>query len=315
MAGLHIVKGHGTENDFVLVPDVDARLDLTPALVRALCDRRAGIGGDGVIRVARTAALVDAGQLPAALGGAGAPEWFMDYRNADGSLAEMCGNGTRVFTAYLLREGMAGLDDAGGLLIGTRTGPRRMRRDGDLLAVDLGPWHVGDADQDVTVSLPGEPVPLPGLTVDVGNPHVVVALPGRDDLAAVNLAVAPVLHPTPEAGANVEVVVPLPARGGPAHGSAPSEGHLLMRVHERGVGETRSCGTGAAAAAIAARAWGGALAPAVWWVDVPGGRLRVTLPSGADAAGDAVELAGPAIIVGEATLDKDWVAAATAAGS
>lgn len=95
---MRFVKGHGTENDFVILPDPDGALDLTGPMVAALCDRRAGIGGDGVLRVVRTKAVAG---LP------GDAEWFMDYRNVDGSIAEMCGNGARVFARYLVDSGLA----------------------------------------------------------------------------------------------------------------------------------------------------------------------------------------------------------------
>ena len=290
---MRITKGHGTENDFLLVTDPDADLDLPPELVAALCDRRAGIGADGVIRAARTAAL--AASVPAAaaaLAGDPVPEWFMDYRNGDGSVSEMCGNGVRVLVAHLLRAGLVRLADGEELAVGTRAGTKLVRRDGDLFVADLGPWRV--AGGTVTVELPGGP-PLPGLAVDVGNPHVVVALPAAAELAAADLVPAPRLDPQPVAGANVEVVVPRPAEGG--------VGHLLMRVHERGSGETRSCGTGAVASVLAARAWAGADAPAAWWVDVAGGRLRVSVPDGDRRSGARVELAGPAVIVADAEVD------------
>jgi len=296
---VRFVKGHGTQNDFVLLPDADGALDVTPAQVAGLCDRRAGIGGDGLIRIVRTVAV------PEAVGwhdGAGRPvEWFMDYRNADGSVAEMCGNGLRVFVAGLEHLGWARLGDGDRLAVATRAGVKVVRRDGDLLAADLGPWRiVGGADAvaagfDVRVTIPGEPAELPGLRVDVGNPHVVVALPDRQRLAAADLGRAPVVHPAPEHGANVELVVPL-------HDSGAAGGHLAMRVHERGVGETRSCGTGAVAAVLAVRAWAGDKAPDVWRVDVPGGTLRVTAPTGRRLAADSVELAGPAVIVAEGTF-------------
>ncbi len=93
------VKGHGTENDFVLIPDLDAALDLTPAAVAAICDRRAGLGADGVLRVVRAAKHPDGAAYAAEA------EWFMDYRNADGSVSEMCGNGVRVFARYLVDSG------------------------------------------------------------------------------------------------------------------------------------------------------------------------------------------------------------------
>jgi diaminopimelate epimerase len=293
MTALRVTKGHGTENDFLLLPDPDGTHPLTPELVVALCDRRAGLGADGVIRVVRTAALVAAGELAPSDGPAVA-EWFMDYRNADGSVAEMCGNGVRVFVAYLLREGLVSLADGEDVAVGTRAGVKRVRRDGDLLAADLGPWFVtGD---EVRVAVPGEPAGLPGLGVDVGNPHVVVALPDADALAAADLSQAPLLDPVPPAGANVELIVPL---------ATPDDevGHLLMRVHERGSGETRSCGTGAVAAVLAARVWGGELAPDEWLVDVPGGRLRVRVEAAAVRSGAHVELAGPAVLVADALVD------------
>ena len=107
---MRFVKGHGTENDFVLLPDLPEPA-LTPQLVRRLCDRRAGIGADGVLRVGRD--------------GAG---WFMDYRNADGSVAEMCGNGIRVFVRYLLDEGLTGDKP---LRVGTRAGVKEVALNDD----------------------------------------------------------------------------------------------------------------------------------------------------------------------------------------
>ncbi len=299
MTGLRVAKGHGTQNDFVLVHDLDGTLDLTPALVRALCDRRAGIGGDGVIRVVASARLPEGRPL------ARQAEWFMDYRNADGSAAQMCGNGARVFVTYLLREGLVHLDDGEELRVATRSGVKPVRRDGDLLAVDLGPWHVaGGSDavrrgHDAEVVVAGSTLALPGLSIEVGNPHVVVALPDADQLAQADLSLAPRVSPHPPDGTNVELVVP--SRPG------PEGGHLAMRVHERGVGETRSCGTGAAAAVLAARVWAGASAPTVWWVDVPGGRLRVRAPEAVEA-GAWVELAGPSVVVAEGELDQAWLA-------
>ncbi|HVH21524.1 MAG TPA: diaminopimelate epimerase, partial [Pseudonocardia sp.] len=93
-------KGHGTENDFVLLPDPDGRLELTPGRVAALCDRRRGLGADGLLRVVRWAALGAGGPAPEP-----GVEWFMDYRNADGGVAEMCGNGVRVYARYLAERG------------------------------------------------------------------------------------------------------------------------------------------------------------------------------------------------------------------
>jgi diaminopimelate epimerase len=287
------VKGHGTQNDFVLLLDPDGELELAPRTVAALCDRHTGFASDGLIRVVRSAALPDGKEL------ADAAEWFMDYRNADGSTAQMCGNGTRVFAAYLERTGLATFG-AGPVGIGTRAGVKHVRREGDRFVTDLGPWVVAGgaaavaAGSDSTVEIGAVPLmapgtPLPGLSVDLGNPHTVVALPDVDQLAAADLRTLPVVTPAPVEGTNVEVVVPL-------HDATARIGHLAMRVHERGVGETRSCGTGVVAAAVAARVWGGDGAPDVWIVDVPGGRLDVTLPAGNRLRGESAELAGPAVL-------------------
>ena len=294
---IHFTKGHGTANDFVLIADLEARLDLTDTLVRALTDRRTGIGGDGVIRVVPSAA-VDEGRV--ILAEEPAADWFMDYRNADGSVAEMCGNGVRVFAAFLERLGLADLS-TGELLVGTRAGVRRVRREPNgWYAADLGLWSLpGGADAavegaDAEVTVAGLPVTRAALRVDVGNPHTVVALVDERELAAADLHTAPTVVPEPASGTNVELVVPISeheAAGGPV-------GRLRMRVFERGVGETRSCGTGACAAALAARAWAGAGAPDVWFVDVPGGQLRVSA-----LADGHVELAGPAILVASGEID------------
>jgi len=296
---LGFVKGHGTQNDFVLVPDIDGDLDLPASVVAALCDRRAGIGGDGLIRVIRSAAL------PEGVAQAGEAEWFMDYRNADGSPAEMCGNGVRVFVRYLAEAGLVRLGDGDEVRVGTRAGVKRVRRDGDGFIVDLGPWRVAGggsaaaAGADVTVHLPGEHLGLPGLSVDTGNPHVVVALPDGARLAAADLSRPPAVEPDPPAGTNVELVVPVP----------DARAHLRMRVYERGVGETRSCGTGTAAAVLAARVWAGDLAPDDWEVDVPGGRLQVRAPHGQLLAGSSVELSGPAVLVAGGTVDLGRIGA------
>jgi diaminopimelate epimerase len=288
-------KGHGTQNDFVLVDDPDGTFELSPAGIRELCDRRAGLGADGVIRVVRTADSAVEGAPP----GAAAPEWFMDYWNADGTVAEMCGNGVRVFVAHLLRRGWIDLPSGGSLPVATRAGVKTVRRAGDEFAADLGPWSVVGGPEavaaggDAKVTFPGS-VPLPGLSVNIGNPHVVVVLPDLETLAAVDLSWAPVVEPAPAGGTNVELVVPL-------HESGSAEGHIAMRVHERGSGETRSCGTGAVAAAVATRAWGGTEAPDAWRVDVPGGRLGVSI-SGSATAGSFGELAGPAVIVADGQL-------------
>ena len=291
-AGPRVLQGHGTENDFVVLPDPDgtvwpeSRLDA--ALVQRLCDRRAGLGGDGVLRVVRSAHVPDA---PAVLGEALPQcEWFMDHRNADGSHAEMCGNGIRLFLHVLLAEGL--LDPAAaqaGVLVGTRGGPRRVgaRTEGGGYWVDMGPAReLGPGSAGVGSRR------LAGLGVSMGNPHLVCLtdVPVED----VDLTELPDTDPGmfPE-GVNVEVVNVLP--------DGPDGPHVRMRVYERGVGETRSCGTGACAVAHAALAATGARTGTVA-VDVPGGRLSVAFD------GRTTVLGGPAVVVGAGVLTREWLA-------
>jgi diaminopimelate epimerase len=282
---MRFAKGHGTQNDFVIVPDPDGAVDLTAGLAARLCERRAGVGADGVLRVVRAAALppgvaASASASPAA-GGAGTAEWFMDYRNADGSVAEMCGNGIRVFARYLLDHGLA---DGHGMAVATRSGTRLVR---------------AEADGQITVEM-GEPVILgharalvggagcDGLRISVGNPHLACVVDGPLDKFDLTEppSVDPALFPD---GVNVEIV------------RLTGPGSAAMRVHERGSGETRSCGTGAVAAAAAAEAAG---QPAGrWLVHVPGGDLTVTLDGGTSW------LTGPAVIVAEGELSPAWLSA------
>ena len=308
-APLHVTKGHGTQNDFVLL-DGRHTPALDTALVRALADRRAGIGGDGVIRLT---ASVDLPEGVALLADEPAATWFMDYRNADGSIAEMCGNGVRVVADYARTLGV--WDPAAGeLVLGTRAGVRRVRRvdppagspDADWYAVDMGEWQLPAGEQaaaagaDAEVTVAGLAVPRPALSVDLGNPHTVLALADEAELAAADLTRAPDVLPVPPHGTNVELVVPL---GESVAADGSTVGRLRMRVHERGVGETRSCGTGACAAALAVRTWAGDQSPTVWLVEVPGGTVRVTaMPGG------RVELAGPAVLVAELDVDVEALA-------
>jgi diaminopimelate epimerase len=278
------LKGHGTENDFVIIPDPDGRLALSAAAVARLCDRRAGIGGDGLLRVVRSAADPEARAL------AGEAEWFMDYRNADGSLAEMCGNGARVFARYLLR---AGLVKAGELAVATRAGVRRMRiGERGEIAVAMGPAGLPNGPgESVTVTAAGRH--WPARHIDMGNPHAVAFV--RDLAEAGPLLAPPGVLPADAYphGVNVEFVVDRGPR------------HLALRVHERGVAETRSCGTGACAAMIAAARRDGLKPDAdggvTYTVDVPGGRLLVT-----EEPDGEVTLTGPAVIVAEGTIAPDW---------
>lgn len=276
-------KGHGTGNDFVVIPDPDGSLDLTDDQVAVLCDRRFGIGADGILRVVRASAI-DEGAAAAASG----VEWFMDYRNADGSKAEMCGNGVRVFARYLIDLGWASADEP--LPIATRAGVKTVTRSDSGFEADLGPWQVESGE--VLVRTRGNGAARPGMGIDVGNPHVVVALPDLQELEGLDLAAVPQLHPEAAHGANVEFVVPSDPL---VHNGV---GAIRMRVFERGVGETLSCGTGVAAAAVAVREWAGAAAPDNWTVGVPGGQLGVRMHGG------HVFLSGPATLVysGEVTL-------------
>ena len=283
-------KGHGTGNDFVIIADPDGALDLSTEQVAVLCDRHFGIGADGVLRVVRSAAIAE-GQ--AALAEEPDAEWFMDYRNADGSIAEMCGNGIRVFAHYLVRSGLASIEPGSTLPIGTRAGVRDVTRSETGYQVDLGLWKLSGDDPLVTAD--GLPVTRPGLGIDVGNPHVVVALASEAELASLELHHAPELEPVLPAGANVEFVVP----GEPL--VRDGIGHVRMRVSERGVGETLSCGTGVAATALAVRHWAGEKAPHHWRVEVPGGTLGVRMFPAED--GEHVALSGPAQLVFSGEVD------------
>jgi len=277
MTGIPFAKGHGTENDFVVLPDPDGVLELTAARVAALCDRRRGLGADGVLRVVRWAALKD-DSFPAEPG----VEWFMDYRNADGGVAEMCGNGVRVYAHWLDRAGWLTGPEA--LRLGTRAGIREVRFPGDGVAVDMGPARVGPGS---TADVGGRA--FAGVAVDVGNPHLAcvtdVALHALDLTAEPGYDRGLFPH-----GVNVEFVSPV------------RDGRVAMRVHERGVGETRSCGTGTVAAVVAAlRAAGATTGDVEVWT--PGGRLRVSVGN------DTTVLHGPAVLVASGELDPEWWAA------
>lgn len=293
MAILQFTKGHGTGNDFVLFFDPTGEINLTQQQIAKLCDRHFGIGADGVIRVIRSEVL-EAGQN--LLTEAPEAEWFMDYYNADGSIAEMCGNGTRVFARYLTEKGHVSLKDGETLSIGTRAGVRDIQRNLAGFAVDMGRWRLDGTEP--LVSANRLEVPRPGIGINVGNPHVVVALAERDELETLDLSQAPVLDPTPPAGANVEFVVPAEPM------IKDGVGSISMRVHERGSGETLSCGTGIVAAALATRHWAGAGAPNQWSVTVPGGTLGVRMFPTED--GEHVGLSGAAVLVydGEVELDR-----------
>nr|WP_246021386.1 diaminopimelate epimerase [Arthrobacter echini] len=292
-------KGHGTGNDFVLTLDPGGESRTDAVFVAGLCDRHRGIGADGFIRAVRSSSLTEGKAL---LQSDPRAEWFMDYRNSDGSVAQMCGNGVRVFTHFLLAQGVAELPEGGELAIGTRSGIKYVTRSGDGYAVDMGPWEFIFPDTavargtDSLVDILGLDVDRPALSVSMGNPHTVVALAELAELHAAELHRAPIVQPTPPEGTNVEVVVP----SDPLVGD-DGVGRLAMRVHERGVGETLSCGSGACAAAVATRFWAGAGAPDRWLVGVPGGEVGVRFFPGPDGL-EHVELSGPAVLVAEGAL-------------
>jgi len=288
---IHFTKGHGTGNDFVLFADPDGEIDLTAAQLAAIADRHFGVGADGVLRAVRSKNLPDGA---AALAEDDAAEWFMDYHNSDGSVSEMCGNGIRVFTKFLLDNGLATLGEGETLPIGTRSGVRDVQRNLTGFQVDLGRWSLDGGEP--LVRAKNLDVQRPGLGINVGNPHVVVALASDDELDAADLTYIPILDPVAPEGANVEFVVPADPL------VKDAVGRIRMRVHERGSGETLSCGTGAAAAALATRHWAGAGAPNQWRVDVPGGTVGVRMWAAED--GEHVSLSGPAELVfsGELTV-------------
>jgi diaminopimelate epimerase len=286
---LRFTKGQGTGNDFVLFSDPEGETELTPTQIAAVCDRRFGVGADGVIRAVRSTNLDDGA---AALAENPAAVWFMDYWNADGTVSEMCGNGIRVFVKYLLDQGLAELAPGEDIAIGTRAGVRTVTRSAAGFQADLGPWRLTGGEP--LVRAKSLPVARPGLGIDVGNPHVVVALADDDELDGLDLAYLPILDPVPDAGANIEFVVPAEPL------VEDGVGRIRMRVHERGSGETLSCGTGAVASALAVRHWAGASAPNEWRVQVPGGVLGVRMFDAAD--GEHVALSGPAELVFDGVL-------------
>lgn len=283
-------KGHGTENDFVVLPDLDGHLGLTAPVVTALCDRRRGLGADGVLRVVTAGAAMAAGILQRLPDGVDPGDWFMDYRNADGSVAQMCGNGVRVFAHYLRSTGLESRDE---FVVGSLAGAR-----------PVVVHAANGCSADVTVEMGAVKrlgagwatvggQRLVGLGVDVGNPHLACLVPGLSpaDLAALDIGAAVEFDPAvfPD-GVNVEVL------------TAISDGAIRMRVHERGVGETRSCGTGTVAAAVAALDHSGARTGALR-VQVPGGEVCVEITDTTSF------LRGPSVLVARGELSDTWWAA------
>lgn len=267
-------KAHGTGNDFVVVPDWDARLDLTPALVRAICDRHTGLGADGILRIVAGGDGVDA---------------VMDHRNADGSRAEMCGNGIRVVAKYVADHGLA-RPVGGALRIDTRAGTKLVQLsyavDGtvDEVTVDMGPPAVATVDEALDVD--GEKVLV--TTVSMGNPHAVLVVEDVADAPVASLGRAIEHHPRFPDRTNVEFV----------HVTGPATADV--RVWERGVGETMACGTGACAVLAALQAL--ELTGDGATLRFPGGDLVVRYGRG----DDGVLLTGPAVEVADIQIRPGW---------
>ena len=262
-------KGHGTENDFVLLLDREAMLDIGPAEVRYLCDRRAGVGGDGLLR-AVLAKHVDGWDGDGSL-------WFMDYRNADGSIAEMCGNGARVFARFLADEGLV---SGPTVSIATRSGLREttLLPDGRV-RVSMGPvrWaRPGSGSASLAATVLGR-----GDRVSVGNPHAVSFI---DDLDALDLTVAPRWAPAGGVPRRREPGVRPGVRTG-----APGDAGLRARGGGDAVLRHRHGGRGRRGP-FASRT-GSADGPVTYRVDVPGGTVEVELADG------EASLVGPAVLV------------------
>jgi diaminopimelate epimerase len=255
--------GHGTENDFVIVFDPLDQNNLSSKQTAAICNRQTGIGADGLIRITKRD-----------------NKWFMDYRNADGSIAEMCGNGIRVMARYLVERGH---QPEGIFSILTRDGAKYLSvpATGDI-AVNMGQVQILDGE--ITAANNGKV--WNGFNVSVGNPHAVVFVDSMDNVG--DLKHPPVVRPkdTYPEGVNVEFVEFL------------DNGELKMRVHERGSGETRSCGTGTCAVALAATTKKGMRLPARWIINPPGGRLTVDIDPHSNAT-----LAGPAVLLDDHDLE------------
>ena len=299
-AHARVVKAHGAGNSFVVATDQYDDYDPSEVEVATLCSPAFGIGADGFIRAVERDGL-----------------WFRDYRTADGSKAEMCGNGVRVFVDHLRREGLVDLPVGQTLDVATRGGIKRVTPEsedegqGASYRVDMGP-AASPARETIEVRVPGIDAVLGGIWVDMPNPHTVVELADEETLRGVFLptvdvsqipqAQRPFYDPAPQAGTNLELVVDLTEPGA-------ERGHIAMRVLERGVGETQACGTGCCAAALATALRRGPGAPTQWVVDIPGGRVIVGLDGVIDWAGESpritdasVFLTGPATRVAEIRL-------------
>lgn len=259
---------HGIGNDFVMIADPDSNLSLSADLVRALCDRRFGIGGDGVIRVA-----------PGTEGG----DLFMDYVNSDGSIGEMCGNGIRCLAVFAHQEG---LSTSAEMKIETRAGLKVVTLlDEGYVRVDMGApifdapeipifWN-GDP---LHVQLETEDQTFEAATLSMGNPHAVIFV---DDPSSVPLTTW---------GPGLEVHQAFPNKANIEFIHVDSREHITMRVWERGAGETLACGTGACAVGVVGRLLGGAEEKVT--VTLPGGDLQIEWEGSVDRSAP-VFMTGP----------------------
>ena len=309
LRGRELIKGHATLNDFLMLVDPSCEVAVSGADIAAVCDRHGGIGADGFVRVVRTTALPGAEAFAAAVPEA---EWFMDYYTADGSVAEMCGNATRLFAHVLDSEGLRPIADGESVTIGTRGGARTVTRLGDLWTVDMGPARLTRPRQsqeegwDTTVVVPGLKGERAALSVEMPAPHTVVALGEESELEAAAFAgltdsAAPVVYDPPlQAGTTLELVVPLGEEIDPDT-QAPV-GIARIRVLESKVGETLSSGAGCCAAAVALHAWTGPGAPEDYRILVPGGQVGVHVGADPLAEDSTVLLTGPATITGRVTV-------------
>jgi diaminopimelate epimerase len=228
---MRFAKYQGIGNDFVMLADPDDVMRLSQEQVRALCNRRFGIGGDGVIRVAP----------------ASEADFFMDYSNSDGSVGEMCGNGIRCLAAFARDEG---LTDATTLRVDTRAGLKMIDVHNDgRIRVDMGAPIFSPADIPVRwdgsdalhTKVELEQGILEATCLSMGNPHAVLFVEDLEGTPVSSLGRLIEHHPIFPNRANVEFV------------HVTSRDRIDMRVWERGSGATLACGTGACAAAVAAR--------------------------------------------------------------
>ena len=319
LTGRELIKGHAAARDFLMLIDPDCQFPLSAGAIAAACDRRTGIGADGLVRVARTKSLPGAERFAEAVPEA---EWFMDHYNADGSVAEELGDAARLFAQVLLAESLAEIPEGASVTIGTRAGARAVTRTGDLWTVDMGTallparpeddGEPGGSDWqgwDTSVLIPGIDGPRAGLSVTMPAmrcAHTAVALVDEAELDAAILVRPdgpgePVRYePAPEPGSGLELIVALGEETDP--GSGEAVGVARLRLLTSGMGEAPSCGEGCCAAAVALHEWDGPGAPQSYRMLVPGGEIGVHV--GARPASDdvAVLLTGPAQITGRITV-------------